>query len=133
MHKTALLILACLALLSTNCFAQEANCDALTCDECPVYRDANGFVYVNQSKDCSIVDGKSVLTCNCDDPPEGALPAARGATPADDNTGDVNDLPPDGGGGTRIPTQSYGETSSAGHTSPMLLLATFAAIAAAMV
>jgi hypothetical protein len=42
---------------------------------------------------------------------------------------EVNDLPPDGGSGARIPTQSYG-VSSAAKASPLLFFASVAALAA---
>ncbi|KAG7669638.1 hypothetical protein Ndes2526B_g05982 [Nannochloris sp. 'desiccata'] len=134
-HKLAF-SLAWLALIAT-CSAQEPNCEGLSCDNCPVYRDANDFIYVELTTECVLKNGKAELTCRCADPPEGALPAARDAPSTDDGeaeengSDDIDDLPPDGGSGSRIPTQSYG-TSNAAKASPFLFPATVAAIAAAI-
>jgi hypothetical protein len=137
MFRSTLLVFACLALLATI-NAQES-CDNLKCDPCPTYRDANGFVQVKQTSSCVVTDVRPVLTCNCEDPPAGALLAGRDA-PADSggNTNDagnggaddINTLPPDGGSGSVIPTQSYGTpAANASKTSPILFLATAAAFA----
>jgi hypothetical protein len=146
MHKTTLLVLACLALFVT-CSAQQPNCDNLTCDDCPVYRNSTDFVYVDSTSECVINNGKAELNCKCSDPEdEGALPAARDATTTDNNNSnnnnnnnaddgsgnDINTLPPDGGSGTGIPTQSYG-TSGAAMAYSVTFLATVAAFAAAVV
>ena len=121
MHKIAVIALACLALLTTT--SAQQSCDGLMCDNCPTYRDQSGnTIQVEQTKNCVVTNGKAELQCACADPPTGALPAARDATAtAGTNNSqagagggaDFNDLPPDGGTGSVIPTQSFGAPPSA--------------------